>query len=231
MNNKQKLAGNSRIKIFVGEFGSGKTELTVNYALKLKEYNFNTAVVDFDLVKPYFRTRENRELLEKKGVLVVAPEQKLAYSDLPILPQNLSQVLYDHEYQVIMDVGGSDSSIALGQLNQQLIENSYEAFMVINTRRPFTETAQDIIRVLKRIEQLSRLKISGLISNTNLAKETTIQHVIEGLAIVEEAADKLNVPIKWVVVPKGLETLLDIVYPVFVLTPFTLYPWMESFDQ
>lgn len=229
MNYKQRLAGNSRIKIFVGEFGSGKTELTVNYALKLREYNFNTAVVDIDLVKPYFRTRENRQLLEKKGVLVVAPEQKLAHSDLPIMPQNLTKVLYNQEYQVMMDVGGGDSSIVLGQLNQQLAENSYEAYMVINTRRPFTATAQDIIQVLKRIEQLSRLKITGLISNTNLAEETTVQHVIEGLAIVEEASNILSLPIKWVVVPKGLENHLDIMHPVFVLTPFTQYPWMDQF--
>lgn len=228
MNYKQMLAGNSRIKIFMGEFGSGKTELTVNYAIKLKEYNYNTAVVDIDLVKPYFRTRENCNLLEQKGILVVAPEQKLAHSDLPIMPQNLTQILYAQEYQTVIDVGGGDSAVVLGQLNQQLNENSYEAWMVINTRRPFTATAQDIVQVLNRLERLSRLKISGLISNTNLAGETTLQHVTEGLSIVEKAADELKLPIKWVVVPQWLQERLDSKHPVFVLNRYTQYPWMDS---
>lgn len=217
----------SRIQIFVGEFGSGKTELAINYAISLAKQNIKTAIVDIDLVKPFFRTRENRELLEKHGVIVVAPEEQLAHSDLPIMPRDLTRTLYDMESQVILDVGGGDSAISLGQINNHLVENSYEAMLVINTCRPFTSNAEDIVEVLRRIEKLSRLKISGLVSNTNLAGETTIGHILEGLNIVDKVSLKLGLPIKWVVVPEWLKDKLSINYPIFILKPYTMYPWMD----
>ena len=87
MDHKEDLLTGERIKIFVGEFGSGKTELAVNYALRLKQQGYHTAIIDIDLVKPYFRTRESRALLEDKGIVVVAPEKKYSQAALPVLPR------------------------------------------------------------------------------------------------------------------------------------------------
>lgn len=227
MNEIGSVQNKSRIQIFVGEFGSGKTELAVNYAICLAKQNVKTAIVDIDLVKPYFRTRENRELLEKHGVVVVAPDEQLAHSDLPILPCDLTRTLYDTECRVVMDVGGGDSAISLGQINDQLVENSYEAMLVINTRRPFTSSAEDIIGVLHRIEKLSRLKITGLVSNTNLAGDTTVDHVLTGIDVVEKVSSQLDIPIKWVVIPEWLQEKMSLNYPMFILKPYTLYPWMD----
>lgn len=227
MSQQANLLGKSRIKIFIGEFGSGKTELAVNFSLAIARDGYKAAVVDIDLVKPYFRTRESRALLEKNGIIVVAPEHHLANSDLPIMPSNLTRVLYDHEYTVIMDVGGGDSAVVLGQLNQQLNENGYEAQFVVNTMRPFTKTTEDIVTVLKRIEKISRLKVSGLICNTNLAQETSAEHILDGIKKVEEAAAIVNLPLSLVVVPEWLESTINVSYPVFTLKPYTQYPWME----
>ncbi|MDD4602070.1 hypothetical protein SDC9_30329 [bioreactor metagenome] len=226
MNQHINLLGKSRIKIFIGEFGSGKTELAVNYSLSLVQGGHKTAVVDIDLVKPYFRTRENRALLEKNGVILVAPEHQLAHSDLPIMPSNLTRVIYDQDCNVIMDVGGGDSAVVLGQINQQLNEKGYEAQLVINTMRPFTNTTEGIVTMLERIERISRLKVSGFICNTNLAQETTAQHILRGLKTVEEVAGMLKLPINWVVVPEWLQNEVIVDYPVFVLKPYTQYPWM-----
>lgn len=226
MNITDELVGSSRIKIFVGEFGSGKTELAVNYALALRRCGFPTAIVDLDLVKPYFRTRENRDVLEAQGVLVVAPEKRLSHADLPVLPHELARVLATDDYQVIIDVGGGDAAIVLGQVYRQLANGNYQAMMVVNTCRPFTSNPEGIISTLRRLEQVARLKISGLVSNTNLAEETTEQHVREGLAIVEQAARELDLPINWVVVPEWLKPG-NYGYPVFVLKRYTQYPWME----
>lgn len=220
------LAQGARVKILVGEFGSGKTELAVNYAIRLQEQGHKTAIVDIDLVKPYFRTRENRALLENRGVFVVAPDRRLSHVDLPVMPENLTQVIYQDDYQVVMDVGGGESAIALGQLHHKLAEKPYQAMLVVNTRRPFTGTPEAIVTTLKRIEEVARLKISGLISNTNLAGETTLRHVTEGLAIVEQAAALAELPINWVVVPEWLAGQVTVNHPVFILKPYTLYPWM-----
>lgn len=217
----------SRIQIFVGEFGSGKTELAINYAICLAMQNRKTAIVDIDLVKPYFRTRESRKLLEKNGVIVVAPDQNLSHSDLPIMPRDLTRTLYDSECRVVIDAGGGDSAISLGQINNQLIENSYEAILVVNTCRPFTSNADDIVGVIQRIEKLSRLKISKLVSNTNLAGETTVEHILSGLNVLENVSSRLDLPIKWVVVPEWIKENISLNYPIFYLKPYTLYPWMD----
>lgn len=214
------------ITLFVGEFGSGKTEMAVNYALYLEKRGYSTAIVDIDLVKPYFRTRENQELLESHGIHVVAPEKRLSNADLPILPQNLFSILADENKQVIIDVGGSESSVALGQISSHLASRGYEALLVVNTCRPFTNSVDGIVSMCSRIEQLARIRITGLVSNSNLAGETTSRHIDAGLAIAESAAQKLNLPLRWVVVPHWLARE-EGPYPVFELKPYTQYPWME----
>lgn len=224
---KQQLAGTARIKIFMGEFGSGKTEFAVNYALKLKAQGLDTAIVDLDLVKPYFRVRENRALLERKAVKVVAAADRLSDADLPIMPQDLTRVLCQQERQVIIDVGGYKGAIVLGQLRNNFSENHYEALLVVNTRRPFTDCAEGIIKVIEDIENVSRLKFTGLISNTNLTEETTVDHIMEGISILEEVSNRTGLPINWVVVPKELAETVSDKYPVFLLERYTHYPWME----
>ena len=217
----------NRITIFVGEFGSGKTELAVNYALQQKALGTETAIVDIDLVKPYFRTRENRELLESNGVKVVAPDPRLSHADLPVLPHNLVEVLSQPTTHVVMDVGGGESAIVLGQLNRYFAQYAYQALLVVNTKRPFTSDVQGIIHTLQRIEQVSRLKISGLVSNSNLGSETTLEHIYQGLSIVEEAAQQLLLPVSWVVVPEWITAIPKVKTPIFVLKPYTHYPWMD----
>ncbi len=226
MKNTQQLLSNARVTILVGEFGSGKTELAVNYALYLKENGYSTAIVDIDIIKPYFRTRENRSLLEAQGIRVIAPEGRLAHADLPVLPQNLFPALYDTSMQVVMDVGGGESSIALGQINSQLAAVGYEALLVVNTCRPFTSTSEGIVEAVRRIQQASQLTVSGLISNTNLADETNLPQVMKGLEITEEAARQLQIPVRAVVVPESL-SISDLPVPVFVLKRYTHYPWMD----
>ncbi|MDF2502298.1 MAG: hypothetical protein K0Q77_3012, partial [Anaerosporomusa subterranea] len=195
------LQTNQRIMILVGEFGSGKTELAIHHALMLAAQGVKSAIVDIDIVKPYFRTRESRELLEASGVYVVAPEQRLANSDLPILPQDLSRILYDDSYQVVMDVGGG--------------------------LRPFTADSDGIVSTLRRIEQVSRLTVSGLIANTNIANETTAEHILAGLEIVKLTAERLQLPMNGLVAPLWLKDTIQTDVPLVWLNPRTRYPWME----
>ncbi len=125
-----------------------------------------------------------------------------------------------------MDVGGGESSIALGQISSQLAAVGYEALLVVNTCRPFTSTSEGIVEAVRRIQQASQLTVSGLISNTNLADETNLLQVLKGLEITEEAARQLQVPVRAVVVPESL-SMADLPVPVFVLKRYTHYPWMD----
>lgn len=221
------VPNDKRITILVGEFGSGKTELAIRHALQLAQEGYKTAIVDIDIIKPYFRTRESRELLEENGVFVVAPEKRLANADLPILPRDLTRILYDESYRVVMDVGGGESSIVLGQLRNDLENCGYDALLVVNTCRPFTATADGIVRTLQRIEAVSKLRVTGLVANTNLAAETSADEVSAGLAIVQEAALSLSLPIRYIAAPIWLQGNFDSALPICWISPKTHYPWMD----
>lgn len=216
----------NRVTLFVGEFGSGKTELALNYAIYLKDQGFSTAIVDIDLVKPYFRTRENAAMLEGRGIKVVSPEKRLANADLPILPSELASTLSDPAYHVVMDVGGGESAVVLGQFRQGINELKPDILMVVNTRRPFTSSPEGIIATLQRIEKVSGLTVTGLVSNANLGTETNKNHVYEGYRIVSHTAAELKLPLKFVVIPDWLDGKICIDAPIFSLHPYTQYPWM-----
>jgi MinD-like ATPase involved in chromosome partitioning or flagellar assembly len=223
----QMLLGKKRIKLLVGEFGSGKTEIAINYAIKLKQYKENVAIVDMDLVKPYFHARGNRNLLEKNGVTVVAPEQSFDSINLPILPYNLTQILYNTDYHVVIDVGGGQSAIVVAQINQQLKENGYETMMVVNTSRPFTDSVEGICHIMRHIEQVSKLNIHSFISNTNLAEETAIEQIEAGVKTLEAVGKLLALPIKFVVAPESIYNQLHVRYPILPLKTYIQYPWRE----
>ncbi len=222
-----KEEGAPRIKVLVGEFGSGKTELAVNLASYMQKSGLLTAVVDMDLVKPYFRTREHRHRLEAEGVTVVAPPAKLAHADLPIMPTELTRVLQSPEYRVIIDVGGSKSAIVLGQVRERIRSNGCEVLMVINICRPFSATAVDIISTMRNIEAASGLAVTGLVSNTNLGAETAEHHVIAGLQRVREVSGAVGLPLRWLVLPAWLYAGFASDVPMLPLQPMTTYPWDE----
>ena len=216
-----------RIKVLVGEFGSGKTELAVNLASYMQKSGLMSAVVDMDLVKPYFRTREHRQWLEAEGVTVVAPEGSLAHADLPIMPQGLTRVLFSKEYRVVMDVGGAKSAIVLGQVRDRIQENGCEVLLVVNICRPFSSTPAEIVSAMRSIEAASGLAVTGLVSNTNLGSETTMEHVTAGVQAVREVSGLTGLPLRWVVLPAWLYGDNRLEEPVFPLQLMTAYPWND----
>ncbi len=220
------LQQGARITVFLGEFGSGKTELAINWALQTKQLGQKTAIVDMDLVKPFFHTRDHRQLLTTSGVEVIAADQRFAQAELPVLPQALSRVLCQQDYRVVMDVGGGESAIVLAQFQERFIAGTYEALLVVNGYRPFTNTVDAVIAMRQRLERVSGLKISGLISNANLGAATTVDHVQTGIALVQAVAAHLALPVVCIVVPEWLAGQVDTLYPEFILHPYNRFPWM-----
>ena len=56
-----------RIHIICGHYGCGKTNLALNLALTLRRKGEKVTVADLDIVNPYFRTADYKEVLEKQG--------------------------------------------------------------------------------------------------------------------------------------------------------------------
>lgn len=188
-----------RISIFTGHYGSGKSEVAVNYAFKMNKILRNVVIVDLDIVNPYFRTADARQKLEKEGITVMAPLYANTNVDAPTLPIGMNSVFENKEYNVVLDSGGDDvGATVLGRYSEEINVNEFEMFMVINTLRPFTNTPEKILEMLAEIEWTSKLKITSFINNTNYLSNTTEKIILEGHKIIELASRKSNIPIAFI---------------------------------
>ncbi|MCL6639042.1 MAG: hypothetical protein K6T80_05080 [Firmicutes bacterium] len=219
-----------KINIFTGNFGSGKTEITLNFALELHRQGREVTIVDLDIINPYFRTRTVKEGLEAAGVAVVCPERRMMDADLPALSPAIRGVLEGNRGYGAVDVGGDEiGTIALGRFRDLLPAGDYSLFMVVNTCRPFTGDIDGIIRQLQGIERAARVNVTALVSNVNLGPETTLETVRDGHRAVAGAAAKLGLPVAFAGVRRDLAPLArDLGVPVLPLDLFMKPPWQEQ---
>ncbi len=195
------------ITVLYGNYGSGKTELALNIALKLKQTYDDVALVDFDIVNPYFRSSEHKAMLEEKGIRVIAPAFANTGVDMPAIPPDVYAAFKCGH--TVFDCGGDPvGATALGALKEHFdrVRENTEALFVVNTKRPFQENAERILESLKRIEHSARLKADGIILNANLGYETTGEELLEGYQIIKELEKKAGVPLKAV---SGTKESLD----------------------
>lgn len=178
--------------VIVGDYGSGKTEFSLNLA-KAMASREKLALVDLDIVNPYFRSREATELLENLGVEMVY-NRDFRDADLPALSPRIDAVL-SKPGTVIVDVGGDGGSVVLGRFRHWLLQQQAQIWQVVNCLRPFTSNPAGIINAARRIQGKSGLMITALINNTNLGRETEACHVREGARIVAEAAAEMGIPL------------------------------------
>ena len=196
----------SRIRVFAGHFGSGKTEISINYAIKLAKAGHKVAIVDIDIVNPYFCVRDLRPMLEEYGIRVIASNPDYSNAELAVVPPEVATVFNDKTYEVVIDVGGDDlGAKVLGQYNRFFRAEAYEMYFVINNNRPFTSNEKGVMEYINEIEWASRLKVTSLISNTNLSYETTAKDILNGDKIVTKLAEELKLPYKYTICSKELE--------------------------
>jgi hypothetical protein len=189
----------SRIRIFTGHFGSGKTEISINYAINLAKQGKKVAIVDIDIVNPYFCVRDIGEHLNKEyGIKVIASNPHYSNAELAVVPSEVISVFNDKSYEVVMDIGGDENgAVVLGQYNRFFREEPYDLYFVINNNRPQTSNVEGTEEYIRNIEYTSRLKVTHLISNTNLSYETTSEDILKGDKEVKELSEKTKLPYKY----------------------------------
>lgn len=194
-----------RINIFVGHFGSGKTEIAINYAMKKAAEGNKVTIVDCDIVNTYFRTLDAKDALEAQGIRVISPLFANTNLEMQMMPPEILRVFEEKDTTVVFDVGGDeDGAFALGAYKQLFEREGYRLFFVVNAKRPLTETAEDVIEYMIDIEKASRLTITDLVNNTNLSAETEVGDILDGHSVVEEVAARAKLPYTFVAARQDL---------------------------
>ena len=192
-----------RITLFAGHYGSGKTNLAVNYALRLRRDFPRVVIADLDIVNPYFRTLDSAAELKAAGVEVVVSKYANSNVDFPALPKEAYALMAagggGEAPRVVIDVGGDDrGALALGRYVPEIVaEGDYELLGVVNACRPLTATAADAVATLREIAAAARLDFTGIVNNTNLGPATTAATVLSSGAYAEEVARALGVEVRF----------------------------------
>ena len=186
-----------RLTLFAGHYGSGKTNIAVNYALHLAGQGKKVCIADLDIVNPYFRTKDSAKELEAAGIRLVSPQFANSNVDLPALPAEAYRLVTDKSEYGIMDIGGDDrGAYALGRYVPAILEeNDYRMVFVANAYRPLTRTPEEALEVMREIEAACGLKFTDIINNSNLASETTVETVLDSQDYVEALSRLSGLPI------------------------------------
>lgn len=195
-----------KITVITGHYGTGKTNFAVNQAIRLAEEGQKVTIVDFDIVNPYFRTADFGELFRDKGVTLAASMYANTSLDIPAISFDIERMAYEPGY-LIIDVGGDDAgAIGLGRYADALNQyrDDLDMLYVVNCYRYLTKDTSDALELMYEIEEVSGMKHTGIINNSNLGKETTADIILKSIPYAEEIAEKAYLPLAGNVYRKDL---------------------------
>ncbi len=195
-----------RVTLFAGHYGSGKTNIAVNYALKLRADGKPAVIADLDIVNPYFRTKDSEKELTEAGIRLISSQYASSNVDLPALPQDVYSIVDNNTEYAVMDIGGDDrGAYALGRYADSLKkENNYEMFMVINMYRPLTRDVESTLEVMAEIEAACSMKFTAIVNNSNIGEETTSQDVLDSLDYANDVSKATGLPVRLTTVDEKL---------------------------
>lgn len=223
------MKNDKRIRIIIGHYGSGKTEFSVNYAVKLSALGKKVGLVDLDVVNLYFRSREKAQILEEKGIRVIGSALKGTAVDIPAISGEVLTPLQDKTYDAVLDIGGDPAGArTLGRYKDFLVDGEYDMFFVLNANRPETQSVEKVMEFIVKIQDTTRAKVTGIINNTHLLKSTTTEDVIRGYDLAMEVSKASKIPLKYNVCMEHLVEELpgEIKDKIFPITLYMREEWM-----
>lgn len=220
------------IVVIVGNYGSGKTEVSVNLAVNRKREGIDVRIADLDLVNPYFRTREARKQLAELGIEVVLPPEIYMNADLPILSPAVAGMIRHPSRLTLLDAGGNNvGAVVLAALADHLAGKAVRMLQVVNPFRPFTNTVQGCLKMRNEIETASKLSVTGFIGNANLIDETTAGDIYKGYEFVKGLSEESGLPLVFITASTDLISELDMNYfscPVLPIERQLVPPWKKA---
>ena len=200
-----------RLTLFAGHYGSGKTNIAVNYAIDLKDKGYEVVIADLDIVNPYFRTKDSEDELKEKGIELLCSPYAGSNLDIPSLPQEMYRAVQDKNTYAVMDIGGDDAgAIALGRFAPYITEeDNYEMIFVVNFYRPLTRTAQEALEIMREVENASKLKFTAIANNSNLGEDTTAEDILSTVSETQKLSEMSSLPVVMTCVKKDLVIALE----------------------
>ena len=186
-----------RLTLFAGHYGSGKTNIAVNYAIRLAKEGKKVCIADLDIVNPYFRTKDSEDELRAMGIDLICSRYANSNVDLPALPAESYRLVQDKTTFGVIDIGGDDrGAYALGRFADAIVaEGDYRMAFVLNCYRPLTATVEDAVTILREIEAAAGIHFTCIVNNSNVGNETTKETVLDSLAFAEEVSRATGLPI------------------------------------
>ena len=186
-----------RLTLFAGHYGSGKTNIAVNYAMLLEDEGKRVCIADLDIVNPYFRTKDSEAELTARGIDLICSQYANTNVDLPALPPESYRLVQDKSCYGVIDIGGDDrGAYALGRFADAIkAEGDYRMAFVLNCFRPLTSTVDGAIEIMREVEAASGIKFDCIVNNSNIGSETTPEVVLEALDFAERVSLASGLPI------------------------------------
>lgn len=186
-----------RIFLLCGHYGSGKTNLAVNLAIALRKQYAKVRIADLDIVNPYFRSLDSEEELRSLGIEMICSPYANTNVDAPALPQEMYSIVDVTDSPVVIDVGGDErGALALGRISGRIVEeNSYEMLLVVNRFRPLTPDVDSTIEVMQEIEAACGIRFTGIVNNSNLGAETTLDVILSSQSYGYELSKRTGLPL------------------------------------
>lgn len=215
------MTATERVTLFAGHYGSGKTNVAVNYAVALSRSG-PTAIADLDIVNPYFRTKDAEKVLKENGIRLIASDYAESNVDLPALPADAYSLIDDRSVKAVIDVGGDDrGALALGRYAPGIkAENDYRMLLVVNMYRPLTSTPEDCAAIMREIRQAAGIDFTGIVNNSNLGEETTADDVLRSAEFANGLSKLTGLPVVMTAVEKSvaprLEGRIENIFPIEV---------------
>lgn len=189
----EKFTMNKTNFIFVGEAGSGKSEIAINFAKYLVALNEKPVhFFDVDMTKPLFRSRDVKKQVEAMGIIFHHEEQ---FYDAPTIVGGVNLLLKNESCYVVMDVGGNDiGARAIGGFAPKINSDNTLVYYVLNPYRPWSDDLNHIDGTLSAILKISHIQLDKvhMISNPNNGIFTTAEEVLKGNFKMQEMIGSLK---------------------------------------
>ena len=211
--------------LVTGHYGSGKTNFSINLALDLKKQGREVVLVDLDIVNPYFRTADFKELARREGIELYASPFANSNLDMPVITGELSARL-GGEATVIVDVGGDDSgATALGGYAARIRELPYTMLYVINCFRYMTREPAEAAGLMTDIERASRLSVTHLVNNSHLSHLTTPADVERSMEYARQVSAQTGKPLAFTAVKREAAREMKNLSGIYPVDVYVKTPW------